>query len=511
VIVSTPVALGGDALPEPERPSRTGWLINGLLAIALVGLASAIRWKPLDPRSLWLDDAWPALVTRVSWPQVPTVGLTSPGFSAALKAWTRLVGFSEAHAQQPAFAFGVLGPALVYLTGRRMALRPLPALVAAAILVVSRNHVIYSTRVKQYTLDALLSTVIILLAARVLEHPERARRWVLLVATAVIATAASSLVVTTVSGAFLAGAYVAWKRPEVRRVASWAVGAYGLFATVWWSVALRPRINPALRSYWSAFYIRVNLHFPRDLGVGLWRVAHGLSWAPTVVTLVALVVAAIVVVRARTELAILLLTPLVTAAALATLRVAPLGAGRTDLNLYPALALTIGVALNELRIRAPYRALVAIVMLVAVAATTRAAPAYPSEDIRSAVAFLEQHSHPTDEVLVYWAGRFPFALYADAWPLKVERSQDTAEGFEVHVERPKLFVLPDDSTHRSRYMAVLARLIKNQNRVWVIGSHGRLDITTIDKDLTALGYRAVRRPHHYYDRFRAFVTLWKKR
>ena len=45
-----------------------------------------------------------------------------------------------------------------------------------------------------------------------LERPERALRWALLVATAVIATAASSLVVPTVSGALLSGAYVAWKR-----------------------------------------------------------------------------------------------------------------------------------------------------------------------------------------------------------------------------------------------------------------------------------------------------------
>ena len=61
-----------------------------------------------------------------------------------------------------------------------------------------------------------------------------------------------------------------------------------------------------LRSYWSAFYIRLDLHFPRDVGVGLWRVAHGLSWAPAIVTLVVVVAAAVVVVRFRTELAILL-------------------------------------------------------------------------------------------------------------------------------------------------------------------------------------------------------------
>jgi Dolichyl-phosphate-mannose-protein mannosyltransferase len=506
VTSSTPIAFDGVDAPAPVR--RFGLLIDGCLVVALLALAVVIRRGPLGPRSLWLDDAWPALVTRVAWSRITVVGLTSPGFSAILKAWTHVVGFSDTHAQQPAFAFGVLGPALVYLTGRRMALRTMPALVAATILLVSRNHVIYSSRVKQYTLDALLSTVIILLAVRLLDHPEQVSRWAALVATAALATVASSLVLPTVSGAFLAAFYAAWKRPGARRVAISAVGTYGLFAIAWWAIALRPRINPALRSYWSAFYIRMNLSFPRDLGIALWRLAHGISWAPTLATLIVLVIAAAVVVWRRSELAILLLTPLAVAATLSTLHVAPLGAGRTDVNLYPALALLVGVALGELRMKVPVGLAVAGVLLVALAATNRAAPPYPSENMRGAVAALTSKVRPSDEVLVYWAGRYPFALYARNWGLEIYRSDQTAEGLEVHVERPNLFVLPDDETHKSRYAAVLARLAKNQSRIWFIGSHGRFDVITVEKDLANLGYRSTRRGG---DSESAFLTLWTKR
>ena len=83
------------------------------------------------------------------------------------------------------------------------------------------------------------------------------------------------LFITTI-GAFMMPGFPTVRLLDPFRVAN----SYGLFAVVWWVVALRPRINPALRSYWSAFYIRLDLHFPRDVGVGLWRVAHGLSWAP---------------------------------------------------------------------------------------------------------------------------------------------------------------------------------------------------------------------------------------
>ncbi len=495
-----------DELSSPKW-SPGVFLVDAAIVVAFVVLAVITRRGPLDPPSLWLDDAWPALVTRVPWSKVLLVGLTSPGYSAILKGWTHTVGFSEYQAQQPAFFFGVLGPPAVYVAARRMQLRLFPALVAATLLLVSRNHIIYSSRVKQYTLDALLSTVLIVLALEVIHHPERAWRWAWLVGVAVVATAASSLVVPTVAGAFLSGVYAAWKKPDARRVATIATGTFGLFAFMWWAVVLRPRINPTLRSYWSAFYIRLDLSFPRDVGVALLRVARGLTFAPSGVMLAVLVVAAVLVVRTRTDLAILLLTPVGVATLLAMAHVAPLGAGRTDLNLYPALVLLVAVAVDQLEVKRPYPALIAAVLVVAAAFTYRAPPSYPAEDMRGAVRYLDERARPTDEVLVYWAGRFPFALYERRFGLTVERSQHTAEGFEVKVKRPNLFVIPDHISDRSRYASDVARLTKGQDRVWFIGSHGRLDVTAIEKDLKALGFHSTRRPG---DGFHAFVTFWSR-
>jgi hypothetical protein len=127
--------------------------------------------------------------------------------------------------------------------------------------------------------------------------------------------------------------------------------------------------------------------------------------------------------------------------------------------------------------------------------------------MRSAVAYLSANVRPTDEVLVYWAGRFPFALYARQWSLTVDRSEHTAEGFEVKIGRPDLHILPTEIAHKDRYKAVLTKLTKGKKRVWFIGSHGRLDVVTIEKDLKALGYHSLRRPG---DSFSAFVTLWSK-
>jgi hypothetical protein len=208
-------------------------------------------------------------------------------------------------------------------------------------------------------------------------------------------------------------------------------------------------------------------------------------------------------------LAVLLLTPIAVAAVLAMLQLAPLGAGRTDLNLYPVLALMVAVAANELRHKVRAHRTVTILLLIAVAATLRAAPPYPVEDMRAATSYLEARVRPTDEVLVYWAGRYPFALYARSWGLRIDRSRHTAEGFQVHVERPNLYMLPDHSTDHRAYGPLIDQLTRGQGRVWFIGSHGRLDAIAIQKELTRLGYKAAkRRPG---DSYRAFATLWTKK
>ena len=492
--------------------SRVRLAGDGLFVLGFLAVAYRLRRAPLRPRSLWLDDAWPALVTRVPWNRVPVVGLTSSGYSVVLKLWMHLVGFSEFHAQIPALAFGLLGPVGVFLAARRMHLTQLPAAIAGAIVLVSPDHIIYSSRVKQYTLDALLATIVIILAFAVIEEPQRAGRWAQLVAFAAIATAASSLVVTTVAGALLAACLAArtsaaGKREQLK-VPAYAVGSYGLFAVAWWLVALRPHINPSLKAYWAAFYIRLNASFPRDLGEAGLRIAKGLSSVPSGLGLAVLIASGAVVIWRRRDRAVLVLTPVAVAVVLAMFQLAPLGAGRTDLNLYPVLALTVGLAANELRHALRAWRVLAIVLLVAVLATVRAAPPYPVEDMRSATAYLEANVHPSDEVLVYWAARYPLALYARSWGLQIDRSRHTAEGFEVHIQRPNLYVLPDHSTDHRAYEPVLLRLTRGQKRVWFIGSHGRLDAVAIQKQLSHLGYHAAARRSG--DKYHAFVMLWIK-
>jgi hypothetical protein len=477
-------------------------------AVIVVACAAWLRHRQLGPASLWLDDAWPALVIKTPWRDVTTVGLTAPGFAAFLKVWLHFTGFTATKAQSLAFVFGIAAPALLGLlcVSRRIG-RP-AALVATALLLTSPAHIVYSARVKQYTLDSTLVIILLWLTWRALEEPADARRWFVLAFGAAVATAMSSGLVPVVGGALLT-AIVAVRAVEVRarRRAYTAVGLYLAFAAVWWKVALQPRLGSALRHYWQAFYISSSNPggVPGGLRSVAVRLAHGFSDFPSTITFIVFVAAAVVVVRTRPTLSILLLTPLLAAVVLALFSIAPIGTGRTDLYLYPVFALLIGVAVSEISKRQWWGVYVALALVIGSVALARAPSMYPQEDMRQAVAVLNAHMEPDDTVMVYPGGRYAFALYTP-WPVSVFASKAQTNGFDVRIHHPHTDILGSYGSQED-YNTAVERITKGAARVWFIGSHGRLDELQIERALFDSGYRArTRRGNHEA----WFLSLWVK-
>jgi hypothetical protein len=498
------------APPAGGAASIVAWW-DFAIAAAVVAAAAALRYRQLGPRSLWLDDAWPALVVKTGWSDVTKVGLTAPGFAAALKAWLHVTGFSETKAQSFAFVCGIAAPGLLWLlcVSRRLG-RPAAA-VATAALLTSPAHIVYSARVKQYTLDSVIVIVLVWLTWRGLEKPSDARRWYLLAIGSAVATALSSGVVPVVGGAFLAAlfALVAVTKQERRRAYP-AFAGYAVFAAAWWRTMLAPRLSHALTDYWRSFYVSNNN--PGGIPTGLRSVAtrlgHASSDLPLAITLLAFLAAAVVVVSTRRELSIMLLAPLLIALVLALCSLAPIGTGRTDVYLYPLFALLLAVAVSELTQRRSWCVLIAVALTVSSLALARSPSAYPQEDMKYAVAHLQAQARPDDTVMVYPAGRYAFALYAPrSWPVTVFTSKAQTNGFDVRVRRPHLVILDFNATQQG-YDRAVTRATRGATRVWFIGSHGRLDALQIERSLYDDGFRAkLRRSDHEA----WFLSLWVRR
>jgi hypothetical protein len=514
IVTSTPTAGSGpvetprEAVAISDAMSRVT-VSDVLVAIAIAAAAAWLRRRQLGPPSLWLDDAWPALVSKVGWIHVPEVGLTAPGFAAILKLWLDVTGFTATKAQSVAFTFGIAGPALIWLLCIARGLGRPAAALATVILVTAPADIVYSARVKQYTLDTVLVIGLLCLGWRLITAAQENGRWIQFTIAAIVATAISSALVPVACGGYVAGLFVARRagRDVAVRLARY-LGAYGVFGAVWWLVMLRPRLGPALHQYWRAFYFQTNnpVDFAKSVVRMPTRFDMGFADIPGGFVIVLVLAAAVVCWKWNRDAAMLLFTPLLLAVVLSLLQLAPLGTGRTDLYLYPILAVVLAVGASEVIRRAKFPGLFLVgVVVVALVASATTPSAYPQEDMKRAVQMLAGQAQPGDTVMVYYGGKYAFALYSP-WPISVSPTKRETNGFDVRIHRSHTVLLP--SYHdRTLYPATVKRLSANVKRLWLIGAHGHLDVVTIERALVAAGFDTHRR---LIRGLPVFLSVWNR-
>jgi hypothetical protein len=412
--------------------------IDWWIVFALITAGFLLSRRPLAPGSLWLDDAWVAIGHRAnSLSEALAVSMTAPGFSLFITAWLKLVGFSELRAQWWPFAFGLAGPATVYLVVVRRTLRRSTAFLAAGLVLAAPLHLVYSTRVKHYTLDLVLSAVLLGLAWALLDDVRDRRRWVFFVGCSVVAVVLSAGVAPIVASglvAVLASVLLRHRDRDTLRslVSAWLV--FGVFALTWYVFVIQPASVPGLVAYW-----RNAQGFLSDASVPtvFSKVARGFSSLPPLLVWSILIASAAVVMVRRFFVALLLVLPFVVAVALSAMAKAPLG-GRVDQYLYPTFAMLIALAAEPLLERSRETATIGFVLVVVLLSNVRAPTRYPAEDIRPFVATIEERARSDDLILLYARGVWGYALYTEG-PITL-RSTKAGVGFEVVLGDPRVEV-----------------------------------------------------------------------
>ena len=479
--------------PEPHlsdqplvRASEGGaraqrWWFEILAAVGLAALAAGFRAAYLGPPSLWVDDAWVTLVTKIhSLAEFRLVSQTAPGFTALLKGCLGLAGFSEANAQLLPFVFGIVTPAVAYIAFLTLGLRRLGAGTGALLLVVSPILITESTRVKQYTLDSLCSLVLLVLSIRLLDDVRSRRRWWALAITGVAA-----LVLSSPSCVFLAsglGVGLLRLRRESRSsltVACAPILVAAASTVTWWSLVLRSANNETLRRFWQGYFFT----FVEGPAKGFLRTGRmtqdffqSATPLPPYLGALLVVIAFAIVLRRRRFVGLLLTTPVAIAVFLAAIQYAPLGTGRTDIYLYPALALVVGLAVEDIPARASWqRAIVVLALsgwlLVGAAfGDIRKSYGYPEEDVRPLVAKAESIVPPSEALLIYHDTNFAFALYT-TWPIRFVPTDTQPMGFQAPVQLPNVFTLEPHDKNPQAYAIVIDRILRSYDVVWLAASH----------------------------------------
>jgi hypothetical protein len=499
---------------EPAGAPPRRWIVDGALVAVLVVLAAWLRLGPLGPSSLWLDDAWVALASRTEGlTELRYVGFSAPGFAVLLWAWFRLVGFSELTAQALPFAAGILAPGLGFLVARRFGWHRAAATVGGLVLVASPMAVDYATRVKPYTIESVLALGLLALALHLLREVAAPRRWAAFVAAAALATTISAFLAPYAAAGLAAGLVRA--RTEGDRLAvsrGLAAGlAYGAFAGAWYLAVLAPAVTTSVSAFWSGHFLVLTE------GVGpavdsvtsaATGVAVGLVALPAGLTVLALLGGAVSVAFRRSDHAVLLVVPSVVAVLLAALQLAPLGGGRTDIYLYPSLALLLaGGADGLVRVLPGWATwVVPGAVLATLGIGAEPVTAYPAQDVRPLVAELEQRRQPGDALLVYPATMWAYALYTSD-DLALEADPVSAWGFAPVFDDERTYVLPRGRDDPGAYTPTVEQLGEREQRVWLLASHWRDDYEDLREQLGRAGFEQV----ELQERPGARLSAWERR
>ena len=341
---------------DDGRHDATPWYAAA--AITLLVCAAAIRFASLD-HSLFEDEVWVARLL-VRGGLRPHTYAVPPLFYGIGRLWTAMRGASDVALREPAAAFGVVLCAIPFLA-------PLPRLTRflwSALLAFSSPLIFYSERLKQYTLEASVGTLLVVLYLRAAEG-KRASQWVLFfgVAAAGVLTLHTPVFVAAAIGvaallkppfgrvrvviafgfigALAAGAYLAYMSPGPE-----TAGLHGDM-NVWFTQTGRWVTSPALLLSNTKHWIGQALNLtPWALWVVL---ALGILW--------------IAIERDVVTVALALVPPVIAAIA-STAHVYPYGEVRLMLYCFPTLYLAVSRMLTTFSKRIPAGALLAIPFVV---------------------------------------------------------------------------------------------------------------------------------------------------
>jgi hypothetical protein len=368
-------------------------------------------------------------------------------------------------------------------------------------MAVAPEHLVYSTRVKQYTLEALVGLVLLGLAWAVVERRSSAR-WLAIGAMGATVLSGSA---GTFAGAVLGAAFVVAVLSDRRRLRELVApaAAFGAFAVLWWALYLRTHVPEGLRAFWQDEFRRVD-EGPRvlllDVRDSLSRTAD--RFLPVAPAWLWLLLAVVALAAWIPRLAVVVLAPVGVAVVLAALHQAPIGVGRTEIYLLPAAAVAVGGAVHGLTLQravwvrgastvVPFG--VCVALLVGGLAQGRRDEPYPHEDVRG---FIEEAQArlgaPGDVVLVYPATRWAWAIYSDR-PFRPVRSSSSPTGFDLEMPTAGLHVLRPHREDPEAYGAELERAVEGQERVVFIASHWQADIAAIEAWFPAHGWAEVGR------------------
>ncbi len=380
--------------------------------------------------------------------------VTTPGFVLGERAWIGWFPHAVWADQLPTYVASVAGIVVVGRLARWWGLSAPASLVAAALVAISTSEIQYATRVKPYAFDLLGACLVLYLAERVRRDGPRMAPWLAVASVCVCAFSLTPVPLVAGAWAVLGVEALVARRLTGRLVASAGGLVVGLGA-LW--LAVRGGISPRLRTSWDGYYLIVSsphgfAHSARTIVSGFVSgfgettptIVHGLGTLDR-----ALVVVAFVVGLAAWRRQLLGLAAIAAALVLTIPSLVPLGTGRTDAYLYPAVAMVVaeGAAILWRLARRLHRgvALGALALAVVVAGflvTDRIEhrATYPGGNFTAVATLAHDTLAAGGLVVVGGTARWPWSYY-DVARVRIAFSDDFNNGYTTESDDPRVLVM----------------------------------------------------------------------
>jgi len=454
----------------------------------------------LNPFSLWLDDLWVAYLAKSASISYLFAGKAPcpPGFILMLKAVGAILGDGHWQLQLiPLVGYFAQILIIYWLVQRTLCNRAL-GFFAATLLSANPILALYSLRIKQFSLDSLVTLVILSLVVSCLRHP-RVKTFLLmcsvLAATLLVSFTSiflSAILVNACAYHFLRTLQRSEKKS--RKVVFFSAVIYNLIICAIYLILIRHRQTSSLLAYWQDFYLPVNnfsaaILFLKDTGIQFLSGAFPLKLSWLVLFIPVGIYALINQPRERAlGWGLLLFYTAIPAASV--IKAYPLGGIRTDIFSYPVsiFVATFGIWLLTRKFRAFSVFAAVIALCFFVNEVIHRQLGYPESGDKAVVQRVNATIQEKDGLIVYpWAN---WAIgYYGKWPTQIVEVEDSTNGFYVHLKRPYTLVLHE------RYNGIEFRahpsVIQNQLSPFLANGYNRL--VYIASPINAITYK----PHEW--------------
>jgi hypothetical protein len=433
--------------------------------------------------------------------------VTAPGFYFLERSWILLHPNSTVWDQVPPLVIGIAAVPATFALARYFRFPRWVSLGAALAVSVSPTCIIYSTRLKEYGADFLLACLLLGLGEAARRRPEGRELLRLSVAT-VLSFAVSASMLPVLVGVWLALGLLTLTTHQRRRpfIGAALPAALGCLLV---DAVFDRHISPALHRFWAANYVTFSSPHAfissvgtlvESLYVQMVGIGGGGRWGPP---LLFCVLSAMILCGRRGRRG-MVGPALVFGAALVACAtgVIPLGTGRTDEVLYPALLLLIAAGLERFGVSVSGRVrwsdrtrmacgatallVVAVLILGGISLDNR----YPATGTRALAAAIAPQFKPGDHVVVDELMRYPWALYEDPSP-RLVFGPNWSTGFSVVSTAARVFIAPSEYYEGGSDPATWTSQMASYRRLWFVETPP-LSLSPLHADLLKAGWHPVR-------------------